>query len=243
MRIAAALAALAAIVLSALLFMKSQEAPVRTLPETGSGVVEAVSVPRALPAAVEPAAVPAPEKAETAAPAGSPQPPRTVRFEDAAVQSLPPEEAVCLRFGPVAESRLTRLRGRIERTGQLDRMLIEPADTTERVVFAGPYGSQTKARSALEAFRRGGLDGGAVEAHGEGAWIVTFARTKSRPLAERWAREAAAAFSLTNVVVEERGRRRAMVNLVFPNLSAEENARIRTALGAAEGGVFAACPF
>lgn len=240
MRIAAALATLAAIVLSALLFMKSQEAPVRTLPETGSGVVEAVSVPRALPAAVEPAAAPAPA---TAAPAESPQPPRTVRFEEAAVQSLPPEEAVCLRFGPVAESRLTRLRGRLERTGQLDRMLIEPADITERVVFAGPYGSQTKARSALEAFRRGGLEGGAVEAHGEGAWIVTFACTKSRPTAERWAREAAAAFSLTNVVVEERGRRRAMVNLVFPNLSTEENARIRTALGTAEGGVFAACPF
>ena len=238
MRIVAALAALAAIVLSALLFMKSQEAPLRTLPDTGSAVVEAVSVPRALPAAA--AAAPAPE---AAAPVEEPQPPRTVRFEEAVRQPLALEEAVCLRFGPVAESRLTQLRGRIERTGQLDRMLIEPADTAERVVFAGPYGSQAKARSALESFRRAGLEGGAVEAHGEGAWIVTFARTKSRPLAERWAREAAAAFSLTNVVVEERGRRRAMVSLVFPNLSAEENARIRTALGAAEGGLFAACPF
>lgn len=239
MRIAAVLAALAAVVLSALLFMKSQEPPVRTLPEAGSGVVEAVSVPRALPAAA-PAAVPAPE---AAAPAEELQPPRPVRFEEAALQLQPLEEAVCLRFGPVSETRLSRLRGRIERTGQLDRMLIEPADTAERVVFSGPYGSQAKARAALDALRRAGLDGGVVEAHGEGAWIVTFAHTKSRPLAERWAREAAMAFSLTNVVVEERGRRRAMVNLVFPNLSAEENARIRTALGGAEGGAFAACPF
>lgn len=240
MRIAAALATFAAIVLSALLFMKSQQAPVRTLPGTGSSVVEAVSVPQALPAQAGPAAAPAPE---AAAPAEEPQPPHAIRFEKPAAQPIALEEAVCLRFGPVAESRLTRLRGRIERTGQLDRMLIEPADTAERVVFAGPYGSQAKARSALESFQRDGLEGGAVEAHGEGAWIVTFARTKSRPMAERWAREAAAAFSLTNVVVEERGRRRAMVNLVFPNLSVEENARIRTALGAAEGGAFAVCPF
>lgn len=238
MRIAAALAALAAFVFASLLFMKAGERPAHTLPESGEGVVEAVSVPRALPAAAEP---PAAEPAAPEAPAAV-QAPRTIRFEEATAAPAALEEAVCLRFGPVAESRLPKLRGRIERSGQLDRMLIEPADTAERFVFAGPYASQEKARRALESLRKAGLEGGGVEAHGD-VWVVALAHTKSRPTAERWAREVAAAFGLTNVVVEERGRRRGMVSLVFPNLSLEENGRIRGALGASEGGSFSACPF
>ncbi|MDO5530420.1 hypothetical protein [Sutterella sp.] len=232
------LLALVATAFTALLYMKSDEETLRTVPEQGAGVtLDAVTVPKALPvvrkAEEEPVAPPAaePVKAEEKLP-----PPV---FVEPVLSTVPVAEAVCLRYGPVERKGLPKLRRKLEKTGVLDRMIMEHADIAQRIVYAGPYSTKKKAAEALETLTAAGLQNGEVMELDGGHYAVRIAQTGIRSLAQRWAREAARAWSLSNVVVEERGGREGFVKLVFPNLTRDENDRIRKVLGEEN---LASCP-
>lgn len=231
------LLALIAIALSSLLYMKSDEETIRTVPAQGAGAtLSAVTLPKALPVEkkAEEAPVAAPEP-EAVQPEEKLPPPV---FIEPVLSHVPVEEAVCLRYGPVERKSLPKLRRQLEKTGVLDRMIMEHADIAQRIVYSGPYKSKKKAAEALEALQAAGLEKGELMEVGD-QWAVKIAETGIRSLAQRWAHEAARAWSLSNVVVEERGGREGFVKLVFPNLTKEENERIRRTLG---GANLASCP-
>ncbi len=239
MRLLFALSLILAVSLAGLLLLRSGEPPARVIPQNAEVTLESFSVPKAVPVRAQPVAAPHPEAPE-AVPSGL-RPAAPPVFEEPRSEAIPLEEAGCLLFGPVGERRLTKLRGRLERTGMLGRMLIERDDSALRTVYAGPYPARAKAAKALADLSERGLSNGALIDLGEGRWGVCIASTRSRATANRWAREAAAAWALTNVVVSDADAQKGMLRLVFPGLTPQESRRVREALSGAEGGTFEAC--
>ena len=125
MRLLFALSLILAVSLAGLLLLRSGEPPARVIPQNAEVTLESFSVPKAVPVRAQPVAAPHPEAPE-AVPSGL-RPAAPPVFEEPRSEAIPLEEAGCLLFGPVGERRLTKLRGRLERTGMLGRMLIERA--------------------------------------------------------------------------------------------------------------------
>lgn len=154
----------------------------------------------------------------------------------------PLEGADCLFFGPLERAKLIVLRKRLEKTGLLDRMLIERDDRVLRLVYVGPYTTRKLAEKTYKRLTQEGLQGGEVIPLHEGAWGVRIAQTRNRAIANHWARKAAQYWSLTNVVVSDTVDTNNQVRLVFPGLSVEDSVLIRKSLGNFHEATFAACP-
>lgn len=154
----------------------------------------------------------------------------------------PLEGADCLFYGPLERAKLTVLRKRLEKTGLLDRMLIERDDRVLRLVYVGPYSTRKLAEKTYKKLTQEGLHKGEVIPLHEGTWGICIAQTRSRAIANHWARKAAQYWSLTNVVVSDIADTSNQVRLVFPGLSAEESVLIRKALGSIHEATFSACP-
>ena len=141
----------------------------------------------------------------------------------------------------VPEKNRKKLRTSIERIGWMDRVQIKAVDLAERIVYAGPYSTEVKAAKALEKLVQEGLQNGKLFALDGKGWGIEIARTPERLQAENWAREAASAWSLKNVIVMERNPRKGYVELVFPNISQDENKLLIKTFKGREGGKFSAC--
>ena len=99
----------------------------------------------------------------------------------------------------------------------MDRVQIKSADLAERIVYAGPYSTEAKAAKALEKLIQEGLRNGKLFALDEKGW------------------------ALKNVIVMERNSRKGYVELVFPNISQDENKLLIKTFKGREGGRFSAC--
>lgn len=152
------------------------------------------------------------------------------------------EGADCLFWGPLERTKLIALRKRLEKTGLLDRMLIERDDRVLRLIYAGPYPTKELAEKTYKKLLKEGLKTGDVIRLRDDAWGIRIAQTKDRAIANHWARKAAQYWSLTNVVVSETVDTSNRVRLVFPGVSAEDNALIRKSLGNIYEATFTACP-
>lgn len=225
---------------AAMLAMNREKPVERTVPASAVASVEGITL-------AEPTAVTAPQASpiETVPVGKSDEALSALKvFPDFSREKgdLPqPEDADCLIFGPIPEKSLKNLRSAIEGIGWTDRMQIGAADLAERVVYAGPYSTQTKAGKALEKLAGEGLRNGKLFELPAGGWGIEIARTPHKRQAENWAREAANAWALKNVVVSERNSRKGYVELVFPNLSQNENKLLMKTLKGREGGKFTAC--
>ncbi len=240
MRVLAVILVFVAAAFTALLVMNSDEKVLRTVPASSSAAVDGVTL-------AQPVTVVASESVQTEESSGKDIEagdliPRAVPLFETAESKLPPlEDAACLRFGPIPEQNLKKLRNSLERIGWMDRVQIKSADLAERIVYAGPYSTEAKAAKALEKLIREGLQKGKVFALDEKGWGIEIARTPERLQAENWAREAAKAWVLKNVIVMERNSRKGYVELVFPNISQDENKLLIKTFKGREGGRFSAC--
>lgn len=240
MRVLAVILAFIAAGLAALLVMNREEMVMRTVPVSANAAVDGFTLAKPIVIAV-------PERAHGEEPPVKEKEarelnPRTIPLFISAESKLPkPEDAICLRFGPIPEKNLKKLRTSIERIGWMDRVQIKAVDLAERIVYAGPYSTEVKAAKALEKLVQEGLQNGKLFALDGKGWGIEIARTPERLQAENWAREAASAWSLKNVIVMERNPRKGYVELVFPNISQDENKHLIKTFKGREGGKFSAC--
>lgn len=240
MRVLAVILVFVAAGLAALLAMKSDETVLRTVPASANVSVDGVTLAKPVTVAAS-ENLRAQESSGRDKEAGELIPREIPQFERVESKLPPPEEAVCLKFGPIPEKKLQKLRNSIERIGWMDRVQIKSVDLAERIVYAGPYSTEAKAAKALEKLIREGLRNGKLFALDEKGWGIEIARTPERLQAENWAREAAQAWALKNVIVMERNSRKGYVELVFPNISQDENKLLIKTFKGREGGEFAAC--
>ena len=239
MRVLAVILVFVAAGFTALLVMNSDEKVQRTVPASSSAAVDGVTL-------AQPVTVAASESVQAEGSSGTDKAgeliPRAIPlFETAEFKLPPPEDAACLKFGPIPEKNLKKLRNSLERIGWMDRVQIKSADLAERIVYAGPYSTEAKAAKALEKLIQEGLRNGKLFALDEKGWGIEIARTPERLQAENWAREAAKAWALKNVIVMERNSRKGYVELVFPNISQDENKLLIKTFKGREGGRFSAC--
>lgn len=240
MRVLAVILVFVAAVLTALLVMNSDEKVLRTVPASSNAAVDGVTLAKPVTVAV-PESVQAEGSSGTDKEAGELISRAIPLFETAESKLPPPEDAVCLRFGPILEKNLKKLRNSLERIGWMDRVQIKSADLAERIVYAGPYSTEAKAAKALEKLVQEGLRKGKLFALDEKGWGIEIARTPERLQAENWAREATNAWALKNVIVMEHNPREGYVELVFPNISQDENKLLIKTFKGREGGKFSAC--
>lgn len=150
------------------------------------------------------------------------------------------EAATCLRFGPVGERRLPELRRGIERSGLIGRLVMEETDASIYMVYSGPFKSEGKAKQELKRLTDLGLQRASIIKLSAAGWAVLMGKTHIRPKAKLWAEEAARAFKVKSIVVDEERRYNKAFNLIFPGLSSTENQKLRRAL-TMQGAQFSAC--
>ncbi len=240
MRVLAVILVFVAAGFTALLVMNSDEKVQRTVPASSSAAVDGVTLAQPVTVAAS-ESVQAEGSSGTDKEAGELIPRAIPLFETAESKLPPPEDSACLKFGPIPEKNLKKLRNSLERIGWMDRVQIKSADLAERIVYAGPYSTEAKAAKALEKLIQEGLRNGKLFALDEKGWGIEIARTPERLQAENWAREVAKAWALKNVIVMERNSRKGYVELVFPNISQDENKLLIKTFKGREGGRFSAC--
>ena len=179
MRVLAVILVFVAAVLTALLVMNSDEKVLRTVPASSNAAVDGVTLAKPVTVAV-PESVQAEGSSGTDKEAGELISRAIPLFETAESKLPPPEDAVCLRFGPILEKNLKKLRNSLERIGWMDRVQIKSADLAERIVYAGPYSTEAKAAKALEKLVQEGLRKGKLFALDEKGWGIEIARTPER---------------------------------------------------------------
>lgn len=151
------------------------------------------------------------------------------------------EDAPCLVLAPVAESALSALNPLLRDAGLLERIIIQPYELESLVVYAGPYTSETAAKRAQRNFART-VTQSVIRSRASGDYIVELARFSHRQEAQRWAEETARTLQAHNIAVGNTGTSEGKVQIVFPNLSADENTLVRRAFSrAAEGAQLLAC--
>ena len=154
MRVLAVILAFIAAGLAALLVMNREEKVMRTVPVSANAAVDGFTLAKPIVIAV-------PERAQGEEPPVKEKEvrelnPRTIPLFKSAESKLPkPEDAICLRFGPIPEKNLKKLRTSIERIGWMDRVQIKAVDLAERIVYAGPYSTEVRLQRRLKSsFRK-----------------------------------------------------------------------------------------
>ena len=159
MRVLAVILVFVAAGFTALLVMNSDEKVQRTVPASSSAAVDGVTLAQPVTVAAS-ESVQAEGSSGTDKEAGELIPRAIPLFETAESKLPPPEDSACLKFGPIPEKNLKKLRNSLERIGWMDRVQIKSADLAERIVYAGPYSTEAKAAKALEKLIQEGLRNG-----------------------------------------------------------------------------------
>lgn len=255
MRILFLIAMLAAVGLVGWLWIESDSQPQRTVPTESASVIPDIQKLKELEdrsvlsrdsQSTEPAlsgAARAAKKAEeavklSAAKSEKHSLPDALVLEEMTIGNL--EAATCLRFGPVRERRLPELRRGIERSGLIGRLVMEETDASIYMVYSGPFKSEGKAKQELKRLTDLGLQRASIIKLSAAGWAVLMGKTHIRPKAKLWAEEAARAFKVKSIVVDEERRYNKAFNLIFPGLSSTENQKLRRAL-TMQGAQFSAC--
>ena len=257
MRILFLIAMLAAVGLVGWLWIESDSQPQRTVPTESASVIPDIQKLKELedrsvlsrdsqstePAPALSGAARASKKAEEAVKLSAEKSekhslPDALVLEEMTIGNL--ETATCLRFGPVGERRLPELRRGIERSGLIGRLVMEETDASVYMVYSGPFKSEGKAKQELKRLTDFGLQGVSIIKFSATGWAVLMGKTHIRPKAKLWAEEAARAFKVKSIVVDEERRYNKAFNLIFPGLSSSENQKLRRAL-TMQGAQFSAC--
>ena len=135
---------------------------------------------------------------------------------------------------------MPELRRGIERSGLIGRLVMEETDASVYMVYSGPFKSEGKAKQELKRLTDLGLQGASIIKFSATGWAVLMGKTHIRPKAKLWAEEAARAFKVKSIVVDEERRYNKAFNLIFPGLSSTENQKLRRAL-TMQGAQFSAC--
>lgn len=117
---------------------------------------------------------------------------------------------------------------------------MEETDASIYMVYSGPFKSEGTAKQELKRLTDLGLQRASIIKLSVAGWAVLMGKTHIRPKAKLWAEEAARAFKVKSIVVDEERRYNKAFNLIFPGLSSSENQKLRRAL-TMQGAQFSAC--
>lgn len=162
---------------------------------------------------------------------------------DASVPVVPPvsvEDADCIVLSPIAEARLPDVRVRLEKTGFINRALIQPAEYFNLLVYAGPFKREKSARQLSRRLAEKDMKN-YVRQTKDGRWRVELATFADKSEASRWAKTLAHEEQIENIVVSAQSSGHNNVQIVFAQLTPEENGRIRATFGSTGNASFFVC--
>ena len=136
--------------------------------------------------------------------------------------------AECLVLSPVSEKALGRIRPKLEELGFLNRVLIQPAEYFELLVYAGPFKTERSAQMMARKLEKKKIPPH-VEELPDGRWRIVIGKFNDRKMAKDWATSLARDEQIGNIVVADRSPPGNVVQIVFSQLTEDENQRIRAA--------------
>lgn len=215
--------------------------PSQVLPEAPAPEAQAQGEAGAPASASAPASAGADAAADVSSPAGAPAAPAPWPSA-AAPMPMRIEDSPCLVLAPVAEKSLRAVNPLLRDAGLVERVIIQPYEKQSLVVYAGPYKTEAAAKRTQRAFAKANVEGGVKPSAAGSGFIVELASFTDRLEAQRWAEETARTLQAHDIAVADTGASRGKVQLVFPNLSPDENALVRRVFGrAVEGAALSAC--
>lgn len=152
-------------------------------------------------------------------------------------------ETDCLVLSPVPESMLSMLTPKLESIGFINRALVQKAEYFEMLVYAGPFKTESAAKALYRRLLKKKINS-RVEGLPDGRWRLVLKTFADKIEAKKWAASIARNEQISNIVVADNSPGGNSVQIVFAQLTTEENKRIRSLFssGIAGATVFACRP-
>lgn len=233
-------AALIAVVLNGWLYVAQDKTAVgRNIPAFGEAAAGNFAFRK--PLAAQAPSLDAPAEAVSLPAAGEPPAPMPdvmPIFDEAdegrSQDAEPLSDLACLSIAPVPQKEISLFRPLLERQGWLDRVIIQPFASVRYQVHAGPFDNGRTLKRVQQSLAEAGIPA-SLEPTAKGSRLYLGYFT-DRAAAKNWAQAQAALLQIGRMSVTSMTPNADDCELVFTNLTADENKLVRDAFAPALPG-------